>query len=280
MKSTKQGNTGASKGPWKASNEPKFSKTSLLSSNSQNIDLDSSNGSQNSDQDLFPTPEEQLEEISKVLKSPLLKGETWNLVAADWFDGWKRFSGYQDENEIVKEMSFTKKYKKQTHLGPVDNSKLLNEDGELRENLEEIFDYKLVPSEAWIKLVDWFGIEDERHVIERKVILIGGENELKVEIYEMDLNVFLRYKRDDVRKVSISRSKKIVNLKDKVREVFGIPDHLDIRIYIKKDIYQTINDFKFHLSDLTDVEQIMVESQTENKKWATTLTQTNTASSV
>ena len=287
MKSTKQGNTslGASKVSCKAPKGPISSKTSLLSPNSRIIGVDSSNkfgslkSSSNFDQDLFSTPEEQLEEISKLLKAPLVKGEKWNLVASDWFEGWKRFTGYQDENKIVKEMSFLKEDIKHTHLGLIDNSKLLDENGELREKLEELIDYELVPLEAWVKLVDWFGVEDEIHVIEREVILIIGENELKVEIYEMSLNMFLRYKRDDVRKVSISRSKKISNLKDKVKIVFDIPDHLDIRIYIKKDIYQAISDFKFQLSDLTD-EQIMVESQTENKQWPTTLTQTNTASSV
>ena len=254
MKSSKQGKTAASKTP------------AVLRS------------SYKSDQSLFPAPEDQLEVISKLLELPLVKGEKWNLVAVDWFENWKRLTGYQDENEIVTGNRILKKGK--THLGPIDNSKLLDEDGELKESLTELFDYNLIPSEAWVKLVSWFGVVDERHRIEREVIKMVEEKELKVEVYEMELSMFLRYKREDVRKVTISRSKKIVDLKDEVKTVFGIPERLDVRIYVKKDIYVAINDFKYQFSDLADEEQIMVESQTANKKWYTSLSCTSTASSL
>lgn len=62
--------------------------------------------------------------------------------------------------------------------------------GKLKENLIDELDYMLVPEEAWLKLVDWYGMMDGQVSIGRKVIEQGlFVKHRKVEVYLMDLKL-------------------------------------------------------------------------------------------
>ena len=141
------------------------------------------------------------------------------------------------------------------------------------QNLVENFDYKIVPEEAWLRLLSWYGLVDELHEIQRQVIQIGNDKELKVEIYEMDIYVFLRSRREEIFKIYISRAETMQALKNKIKATFNIPEQLDIRLYTKKDSYQLVNDTKPQVLDagIKEGQQVLVEAQNENKKWPNTV---------
>jgi len=71
---------------------------------------------------------------------PLIEGSTWALVSKSW---WRRFekaaTGQVDKEGGVNE----------DRLGPVDNSSLLDSDGNLNEDLVEGVDFDCVPEVAW-----------------------------------------------------------------------------------------------------------------------------------
>lgn len=76
---------------------------------------------------------------------PLIEGSTWVLVSKSW---WRRFekaaTGQVDKEGGVNE----------DRLGPVDNSSLLDSDGNLKEDLVESVDFDCIPEVAW----DWLTI--------------------------------------------------------------------------------------------------------------------------
>jgi hypothetical protein len=73
---------------------------------------------------------------------PLIEGSIWALVSKSW---WRRFekaaTGQVDKEGGVNE----------DRLGPVDNSPLLDTDGNLNENLVEGVDFDCLPEVVW----DW-----------------------------------------------------------------------------------------------------------------------------
>ena len=225
------------------------------------------------EEEILPSPDEQREEITELLKCPLINGHFWYLIDVDWFKLWKRFTGFIDENEIMSGIKLYGQKSVDSELCPINNSNLLNQEGELKQNLAENFDYKIVPENVWLRLVNWYGLVDELHVIQRQVIQIGGEKELKVEIYEMDIHVFLRSRREEIFKISISRAETMQVLKNKIKATFDIPGQLDIRLYTKKDGYQMVNENKPCVLEagVKEGQHVMVEAQNENKKWPKTV---------
>ena len=78
--------------------------------------------------------------LEVVRDMPLIEGSTWALVSKSW---WRRFekaaTGQVDKEGGVNE----------DRLGPVDNSSLLDSDGNLNEDLVEGVDFDCVPEVAW-----------------------------------------------------------------------------------------------------------------------------------
>ena len=71
---------------------------------------------------------------------PLIEGTTWALVSKPWYRRFeKAATGQVDKEGGVKE----------DHLGPVDNSTLLEVDGRLKEGLVEGIDVEYVPEIVW-----------------------------------------------------------------------------------------------------------------------------------
>jgi ubiquitin carboxyl-terminal hydrolase 4/11 len=71
---------------------------------------------------------------------PLIEGSTWVLVSKSW---WRRFEKAAT-GEVDKEGGVN-----EDRLGPVDNSPLLDTDGNLNENLIEGVDFDCFPEVAW-----------------------------------------------------------------------------------------------------------------------------------
>ena len=60
----------------------------------------------------------------------------------------------------------------------------------LKEHLIDELDYNLLPEEAWLKLVSWYGVVSDQHTIQRKVVEHGMYvKNFKVEVYLMEFKL-------------------------------------------------------------------------------------------
>ena len=112
-----------------------------------------------------PPYEQQKQEIFSIICRPLQYGEYWYLIHIGWFKRWKRYVGYDDWNMYNAGLVFSKP-------GPIDNTSLLDQ-GKLRRQQVDEIDYKLVPEEAWYKLLSWYGIIGDSMEIRRQVVEYG-----------------------------------------------------------------------------------------------------------
>jgi ubiquitin carboxyl-terminal hydrolase 4/11/15 len=91
-------------------------------------------------------PLEKLSTIKTLRERPLKVGDTWYIVVRRWYRRWeKACTGEVDKEGGVEESA----------LGPVDNSSLLGNDGNITATLVEGLDAEFVPKDAWELFVAW-----------------------------------------------------------------------------------------------------------------------------
>jgi ubiquitin carboxyl-terminal hydrolase 4/11/15 len=91
-------------------------------------------------------PPEKLSTIKKLRGQPLKAEDTWYIVARRWYRRWEKCcTGEIDKEGAIEESA----------LGPVDNSSLLDKDGNVTSALVEGMDAEFVPKDAWDLLVAW-----------------------------------------------------------------------------------------------------------------------------
>jgi len=91
--------------------------------------------------------EEKLAFVENGKKVPMEVGDTWYLVARDWYKRWlKALTGEVDKEGPITEQD----------LGPVDNSSLLDTYSNLLPSLAEGVDVEYVPRVLWDSLVQWY----------------------------------------------------------------------------------------------------------------------------
>jgi DUSP domain len=79
--------------------------------------------------------------IQNLMKESMEVGDTWYLISRPWFRRWQ--------------MVCTGGLDKEEDLGPVDNSLLLDGDGNLNRDIQEGIDVEYVPTEAWSHFTMW-----------------------------------------------------------------------------------------------------------------------------
>ncbi|KIY71877.1 cysteine proteinase [Cylindrobasidium torrendii FP15055 ss-10] len=117
--------------------------------------------------------EEKFQVVEKLTKTEMLLGQTWYLVAGDWWRRWRKAcTGVADKAspEQVEERE----------IGPVDNMSLLDETDGLRTGLIEGEDVVYVPQEAWEHLVTWYG--EAKAPLPRQTIVRGIRQTVSLEM--------------------------------------------------------------------------------------------------
>ncbi|KAF8906237.1 hypothetical protein CPB84DRAFT_1844494 [Gymnopilus junonius] len=123
--------------------------------------------------------EEKLELVDNGKGRRMQIGETWYLVARDWYKRWhKAVTGEIDKEGPVTEQD----------LGPVNNSSLLDEHGNLKPSLAEGVDVEYVPQEVWDSFTDWYGPSTQP--LPRRVIARGAAKLPAIEFHPLRLKVF------------------------------------------------------------------------------------------
>ena len=221
---------------------------------------------QKSDQRV-PDLDSQKTIITEMMKTTLVKGDTWYLVDTGWFKQWKIYVGYDswDTSSVGDETA---------NPGKINNKPLFKESepNVSREHLLEEHDYMLLPEKAWQSLVEWYGIMYKQEPIARKVIEHGRyAKHLKVEVYFMDLNLCIQSDIDNVITCQFSRVEKLVNIEKKMRQLFNVPERKQVRL-LNKYMSNTYE----HLSKLDNTVQdeglyqgkvIVIEPQNEDGTW-------------
>ncbi|KAI0077704.1 cysteine proteinase [Panus rudis PR-1116 ss-1] len=122
----------------------------------------------------------KLDTIDALQKSPMAIGQTWYLVARQWYRRFqKACSGEEDKEGRIDEKD----------LGPVDNSPLVDSRGNLVSSTVEHVDVEFVPEEAWSLFVQWYGTP--QYPLPRKVIPRGIMEEPSLELHPPRLKVHL-----------------------------------------------------------------------------------------
>ncbi|XP_076448226.1 ubiquitin carboxyl-terminal hydrolase 4-like [Babylonia areolata] len=219
--------------------------------------------------------EAQKIDIGTLLKKALKKGDTWFLLDIRWFKLWKKYVGYDSWDTVnIGDETY--------HPGPIDNSALFKEpskddnnssDGtRLRDQLVDELDYVLLPSEAWHKMVEWFGIVDGQDPIERHVIEQGMfVKHCKVEVYLMDLKLCENSDISSVLTKQFSRSSTIEQLEATMKKIFNIDENKEVRLWNRYMIntYEHLSKKENTLQDagLYQGQVIVVEQQNEDGSW-------------
>uniref|UniRef100_A0A8C4HII5 Ubiquitin carboxyl-terminal hydrolase n=1 Tax=Dicentrarchus labrax TaxID=13489 RepID=A0A8C4HII5_DICLA len=154
------------------------------------------------------------------------------LIDSRWFKQWKKYVGFDSWDMYnVGERSL--------YPGPIDNSGLFSdqETQALKEHLIDELDYVLVPTEAWNKLVSWYGCLDGQRPIVRKVML------LKVEVYLLELNLCENDNMDNVVTRHFSKADTIDTIEKEMRTLFNIPSEKETRLWNKymSNTYEQLN---------------------------------------
>uniref|UniRef100_A0AAX7TMT7 Ubiquitin carboxyl-terminal hydrolase n=1 Tax=Astatotilapia calliptera TaxID=8154 RepID=A0AAX7TMT7_ASTCA len=190
----------------------------------------------------IPTPstESQKQTIGSLLKTSLRKGDEWYLIDSRWFKQWKKYVGFDSWDMYnVGERSL--------YPGPIDNSGLFSdhETQALKEHLIDELDYVLVPTEAWNKLVSWYGCLEGQRPIVRKVRLLKIFLILhcKVEVYLLELNLCENDNMDNVVTRHFSKADTIDTIEKEMRTLFNIPSEEETRLWNKymSNTYEQLN---------------------------------------
>ncbi|KAF4089228.1 hypothetical protein AMELA_G00064080 [Ameiurus melas] len=169
----------------------------------------------------------QKEEIKRLSKTKLHKGDTWYLVDSGWFKNWKKYVGFEIWDCICKGHETF-------YPGPVDNSGLLTDSLCMKENLIEELHYTLLPKEAWGKLISWYGLTEHQKPIARKVVEQGVfVKHCKVEVYLTELRLCEFSNMDQSIGRHFSKTDTVACIEKEMHKIFNIPDGKETRLWRK-----------------------------------------------
>lgn len=167
-----------------------------------------------------------LNQVLEIVKKPMIKDEYWYLVDKKWYEQCEQFIC---DNEP-------------THNpGPIDNTNLFksktNSGWKLKNDLEDETDYKIIPEEAWLVLVRYFGIRNEKHTIKRLVIDEGSHSSYcVVEVYPIELTLCEYSQSRHVVDASYSRATTLRSLEEEMKQMFTIDAARGTQLYQNKTL--------------------------------------------
>uniref|UniRef100_A0A8C4M2N9 Ubiquitin carboxyl-terminal hydrolase 4 n=1 Tax=Equus asinus asinus TaxID=83772 RepID=A0A8C4M2N9_EQUAS len=176
-----------------------------------------------------PDAETQKSELGALMRTTLQRGAQWYLIDSRWFKQWKKYVGFDswDMYNVGEHNLFP---------GPIDNSGLFSdpESQTLKEHLIDELDYVLVPTEAWNKLLNWYGCVEGQQPIVRKVVEHGlFVKHCKVEVYLLELKLCENSDPTNVLSCHFSKADTIATIEKEMRKLFNIPAERETRLWNK-----------------------------------------------
>ncbi|XP_051667263.1 ubiquitin carboxyl-terminal hydrolase 4 isoform X1 [Manacus candei] len=224
-----------------------------------------------------PDPAAQRAELGPLLATALRPGESWYLVESRWFKQWKKYVGFDNwEMFGAGDPSLFPGPVDNAGLfpGPIDNSGLFDdpETQSLKEHLIDELDYVLVPTEAWNKLVSWYGCIDGQQPIVRKVVEYGlFVKHYKVEVYLLELKLCKSSDPDNVVSCHFSKADTVATIEKEMRKLFNIPAEKETRLWNRymSNTYEQLSKLDSTVQDagLYQGQVVLIEVKNEDGTW-------------
>ncbi|XP_072507250.1 ubiquitin carboxyl-terminal hydrolase 4 isoform X1 [Notamacropus eugenii] len=214
-----------------------------------------------------PDAETQKSELGALMRTALQRGAQWYLIDSRWFKQWKKYVGFDswDMYNVGENNLFP---------GPIDNSGLFSdpESQTLKEHLIDELDYVLVPTEAWNKLVNWYGCVEGQQPIVRKVVEHGlFVKHCKVEVYLLELKLCENSDPTNMLSCHFSKADTIATIEKEMRKLFNIPDERETRLWNKymSNTYEQLSkpDNTVQDAGLYQGQVLVIEPQNEDGTW-------------
>jgi ubiquitin carboxyl-terminal hydrolase 4/11/15 len=190
------------------------------------------------------------------------EGDKWYLIPVKWWEAWRAYVGYEDENRS--EIGNGEPLRYAQKPGPVDNSELLDEDGKLKRGLMEQEHYVLLPQRAWNYIINRYSGGPE---ISRDMISVGITQQKQVEVYPLTFKVIKQSSSSQTEQfdVEISKTSTVKKLLNKIASVMYVPPH-KTRLWVESDDgtgFRQLNpsDDSIEDSRLCDGSKIIAESK-------------------
>ncbi|KAJ7763535.1 hypothetical protein DFH07DRAFT_882362 [Mycena maculata] len=136
-------------------------------------------------------PAEKVERVESAKAAKMNPGETWFVIDRTWWKRWKKAcTGVVDKEGAVAE----------DELRGVDNTALVDLNGNLRTPLSDSVDFELVPEAVWNDFVTWYG--EPKWPLPREVISRGEQKVLMVELYPLRAIVMRMVRTDSASSLS------------------------------------------------------------------------------
>ncbi|KAM6059100.1 ubiquitin carboxyl-terminal hydrolase 4 isoform 2-T2 [Theristicus caerulescens] len=209
----------------------------------------------------------QRAELGPLLAAAPRPGESWYLVDSRWFKQWKKYVGFDSWDMFgAGDLSL--------FPGPIDNSGLFGdpETQSLKEHLIDELDYVLVPTEAWNKLVTWYGCIDGQQPIVRKVVEYGlFVKHYKVEVYLLELKLGESSDPDNVVSCHFSKADTVATIEKEMRKLFNIPAEKETRLWNRymSNTYEQLSKLDSTVQDagLYQGQVVLIEVKNEDGTW-------------
>ncbi|CAN6466305.1 unnamed protein product [Victoria cruziana] len=180
-----------------------------------------------------------IRELRDSAESNSKAGDPYYIISSRWWRSWKDYVDLEEDTNSVNEDSTTGDYgeeaitKDRSRPSTIDNSDLLRDEKdenvglELRNGLQEGYDYELVPEIVWKRLVGWYG---GGPALPRILISPNpSRKELVVEVYPLLLHLIVA--QNDARSsLRMSRKGTVRELYNKVSEILKL-DLQKIRLW-------------------------------------------------
>ncbi|XP_045386198.1 ubiquitin carboxyl-terminal hydrolase 4 isoform X2 [Lemur catta] len=222
-----------------------------------------------------PDAETQKSEVGALMRTTLQRGAQWYLIDSRWFKQWKKYVGFDswDMYNVGEHNLFP---------GPIDNSGLFSdpESQTLKEHLIDELDYVLVPTEAWNKLLNWYGCVEGQQPIVRKVVEHGlFVKHCKVEVYLLELKLCENSDPTNVLSCHFSKADTIATIEKEMRKLFNIPAERETRLWNKymSNTYEQLSKLDNTVQDagLYQGQVLVIEPQNEDGTWPRQTLQSN-----
>ncbi|XP_016058354.1 PREDICTED: ubiquitin carboxyl-terminal hydrolase 4 isoform X2 [Miniopterus natalensis] len=222
-----------------------------------------------------PDAETQKSELGALMRTTLQRGAQWYLIDSRWFKQWKKYVGFDswDMYSVGEHNLFP---------GPIDNSGLFSdpESQTLKEHLIDELDYVLVPTEAWNKLLNWYGCVEGQQPIVRKVVEHGlFVKHCKVEVYLLELKLCENSDPTNVLSCHFSKADTIATIEKEMRKLFNIPAERETRLWNKymSNTYEQLSKLDNTVQDagLYQGQVLVIEPQNEDGTWPRQTLQSN-----
>ncbi|XP_053455114.1 ubiquitin carboxyl-terminal hydrolase 4 isoform X2 [Nycticebus coucang] len=222
-----------------------------------------------------PDAETQKSELGALMRTTLQRGAQWYLIDSRWFKQWKKYVGFDswDVYNVGEHNLFP---------GPIDNSGLFSdpESQTLKEHLIDELDYVLVPTEAWNKLLNWYGCVEGQQPIVRKVVEHGlFVKHCKVEVYLLELKLCENSDLTNVFSCHFSKADTIATIEKEMRKLFNIPADRETRLWNKymSNTYEQLSKLDNTIQDagLYQGQVLVIEPQNEDGTWPRQTLQSN-----